>query len=65
MFKKLKTEVKNLYHSSHTISLSKGLILTKKLFGQKNAGISKIKRPLVLKSIFSETKHVCILTCQI
>ena len=27
---KLKTEVKNLWHSSHTIALSKGIILAKK-----------------------------------
>ena len=32
---------------------------------QKNADISKIKRALVLKSIFSETQYVCVLMCQI
>ena len=31
----------------------------------KNADISRIKRALVLKSIFSETRYVCLLTCQI
>ena len=34
-------------------------------FLQKNADISKIKRVLVLKGIFSETKFVCVLTYQI
>ena len=34
-------------------------------FLQKNADISKIKTALVLKVIFSETAHVCILTYQI
>ena len=29
-----------------------------------NADISKIKRVLVLKGIFSETTYVCVLTCQ-
>ena len=35
------------------------------IFLEKNAGISKIKRALVLKGIFSETKYVCILMCLI
>ena len=34
-------------------------------FLQKIADISKIKRPLVLKGIFSETTYVCEITCQI
>ena len=49
---KLKTGLKNLKHSSHTIALSKGLVLTKKniftkmFFARKikNADINKIKR---------------------
>ena len=32
---------------------------------KKNADISKIKRVLVLKGIFSETAYVCVLTYQI
>ena len=32
---------------------------------KKNAVITKIKTALVLKAIFSETAHVCVLTCQI
>ena len=32
---------------------------------KKNADISKIKRILVLKGIFSETTYRCVLTCQI
>ena len=43
----------------------KVLFLSKNLFFcKKNAEISKIKRVLVLKAIFSETKYVCVLTCQ-
>ena len=32
---------------------------------QNNADINKIKTALVLKGIISETKYVCVLTCQI
>ena len=53
---KLKVELKNLKHSSHTIVLSNGTI-----FDQKNAGISKIKGFLVVKGIFSET--TCVYLC--
>ena len=50
---KLKTELKNLLSSPHTIALSKGTIFTKKCwYFAKNADISKIKRALVLKGIF-------------
>ena len=35
------------------------------IFFQKNADIIKIKGVFVLKSIFSETKYVCVLTYQI
>ena len=49
-----------------TIALSKGTILAKKCyFFAKNADISKIKRALVLKRIFSETTYECVLTHQI
>ena len=53
----MKTELKNLWRSSHTTALSKGTILAKKrwLFG-KYADISKTKRALVLKGLFSEIK---------
>ena len=57
---KLQTELKYLQHSSHSIALSKGTIFNKKhCFLQRNADISKIRRPLVLKGIFSETTYVC------
>ena len=58
---------KSIYHSFHTIALSKGTIFAKKNadFWQKNAGISRIKRILALKGIFSETTYVCVLTYQI
>ena len=48
-----------MYHSSHTIALGKGTIFA------KNTDISKIKEVLVLKSTFSETTHVCVITYQI
>ena len=64
--KKLEIEVIKLQHSSNTIALSKGTILAKKHCSfEKNADISKIKRALVLKGIFSETTYVCVLMCQI
>ena len=56
---KLKTELKDLYHYSHTIALRKVLFLP------KNANIRKIKRALVLKGTFLKTKYVCVLTYQI
>ena len=64
---KMNTEQKNLKHSSHTIVLSKVNIFAKNadFFYKNNAYIIKIKRTLVLKSIISETKYGCILTCQI
>ena len=34
-------------------------------FLQKNANIRKIKRDLILKGIFSKTKHVCVLMYQV
>ena len=51
----MKTELKNLYKSSHTIALSKDTIfLPKKAqFLQKNADISNTKGLMILKSIFS------------
>ena len=46
--------------------LSKGIFLPKNTdFFAKNADISKFKMTLVLEGIFSETKYVCVLTCQI
>ena len=61
ILEKLKTELKNLKHSSHTVALSKGTILvTKRWFFAKNADISKIKTALLLKVIFSETTYVCM-----
>ena len=66
ILQKLKTELKNLYRSSHTIALTKDTIFAKNTkFLQKNADISKIKGALTLKDLFSETTYVCVLTCQI
>ena len=65
----MKTELKGLQHSPHTIALSKGT-RQKRLFffffakKKKNADISKIRRALELKGIFSETTHVCVPTYQ-
>ena len=57
----MKTELKNLYHSSHTTALSKDTIFAQKcLFFGKNADISQIKTTLVLKDIFSTTTYVCL-----
>ena len=66
MLRKLKTELKYLWHSAQTIGLSKGSILAKKrqLFAKK-ADISKSKKPLVLKGIFFEITYECVLTCHI
>ena len=63
ILQKLKTKLKNFWHSCHNIALSKGIIFAKKAdFLQKmNTDISKIKRTLVLQSIFFETTCVC--TC--
>ena len=41
------------------------LLLVKVLILQKNADINEIKRALVLKSKFSETKYAGVLTNQI
>ena len=63
-----KTEhrTKNFFQNSHTIALSKGTILAKKvLIFAENADISKVKRALALKGIFSETAYESVLTCQI
>ena len=62
----MKTELKNLQHSSHAISLSKLAIFAKMLiFAKKNADISNIKLVLVLAGIFSKIKYLCVLTYQI
>ena len=54
-----KTQNRTKSHNSRTIALSKGTIFAKKcwLFA-KNVDISRIKRALVLKGIFSETTYV-------
>ena len=63
-------ERKILQHRSHTITLSTGTILVKikknakKKKKKENTGISKIKRAVVLKGIFSDTAYVCVLTWQ-
>ena len=56
-------KLKNLKESFHTITLSKGTIFANKfwLMG-KNADISKNKRVLILKSIFSENIYVVYLS---
>ena len=63
---KTKTELKNIWHSSHAIALSKYTIFDIKcwFFAKKNADISKIK-VLVLKGIVSETIYVFVFTYQI
>ena len=55
-----KTELKNLYHNSHTNAMSKVTFSKKDDCLQKNVDISKIKQ--VLKDIFSETTYLCVLT---
>ena len=35
------------------------------IFGKKNADISKVKKTLVLKGTFSETKYAFVIMCQI
>ena len=59
-----KTDLK--YLNTALTLLLKVLFLAKSAdFLQKNADTSKIKRAFVLKFIFSEIEHVCVLTCQI
>ena len=62
----MKIEPKNLQHSSQNIALSKDTIIAKRMliFFKKTADISKFKRALVLKDMFSETKCLCVLTYQ-
>ena len=56
LLQKLKTELKNLQHSSHTIALKKGTIFAKNAeFLQKNDDISKIKR-----SGLGTELHMCV-----
>ena len=59
----MKTELKNLKYSFHTIALSRATIFAKKytFSAKKHAHISKIKIALVLKGRFSEPTHVCVL----
>ena len=62
--------MKKLKHNHYTNSLSKDAILSenadlkkkKKRKRKRNAGISKIKGFLVLRSIFLETPFVCVFT---
>ena len=56
---KLKTELKILPHNFHAIALSKGTIFDKK------ADITKIKKVMELKGIFSKTTYMCVLMNQI
>ena len=67
ILQKLKTELKDLKHSSHTIDLSKVAIFGPKKadFCQINSEIRKINGVRVLNGIFFETKYVSILTYQI
>ena len=60
----MKTEIKNLLNSIHTIALSKGIIFAKNanFLQKKVAGISKVKEVLVLKGIFSEPTYASVLT---
>ena len=66
---KTESRTKNLQHSSYTIILSIGTILTKKklIFCKRNSGISKIMEVLELKGIFSESTYayICVPTYQI
>ena len=55
---RIKTESKSLTQLSHYCQKSW-------FFAKKNADISKIMEVLVLKSIFSKTTHVCVLSNQI
>ena len=59
ILQKLKTELKDLKHSSHTIDLSKVAIVAPKKadFCQINSEISKINEVLVLNGIFFETTY--------
>ena len=59
--------MKKLKHNQNTNSLSKDAILSENVDLKKkkrNAGISKIKGFLVLRSIFLETPFVCVFTYQ-
>ena len=59
-----KKSLTQLWH--YCSALSKGSVFTKKRwFFTKNGDISKIKKVLVLKGIFSETIYAWALTCQI
>ena len=68
MFPKRNLWLKRLQHNSRTNALSKNIIFIRKwwfLQKKKKAGISKIKKALVLKTIFPETKYVDVLTYKI
>ena len=51
-----------LTKTENRIKKSQGQLSNSDFFAKKNADISKIKRALVLKGIFSETTYVCQLT---
>ena len=57
---KTENSTKNLYHSPLTIVLGKGTISAKKcyFFAKGSVDISKTKRALILKGVFSETTYV-------
>ena len=63
---KLKTELK-ISNTALTLLLCVKVLFWPKtlIFGKKNADISKIKRVLEIKAIFSETTYVSVLTCQV
>ena len=63
---KNENRTKKIFNTALTLLLwVKVLFLLKNAdFLQNNVAISKIKRALILKGIFSETTYVCVLTCQ-
>ena len=62
----MKKELKISNTALTLLLLVKVLFLPKNAaFLQRNAGISKIKRALVLKVTFSETTYLCVLTYQV
>ena len=68
ILQKLKAELKNIWHSSHTIILLlyKGTIFDiKSWFFAKNTDISKTKKVLVSKDTISETRYMFVLMYKI
>ena len=63
---KLKTELKYLYYSAHTLVQKRVLFCLKPAdFFAKNANVSKSIVSLVIKCVFSETAYVVLLLSQI